>query len=58
MKVLTERFLRKPVLKFLKASNDFSERSTSGPRGYPREANQGWIMENVRAVFIWVSKSN
>ena len=54
MKVLTERFLRKPVLKFLKVSNDFSERSTSGPR----EANKGWIMENVIAVFIWVSKSN
>ena len=39
MKVLTERFLRNPVLKFLKASNDFNERSTSGPCGYPREAN-------------------
>ena len=40
MKVLTERLLRNPVLKFLKLSNDFNERLASSPSGYHREANQ------------------
>ena len=47
MKVLTERLLRNPVLKFLKLSNDFNERLASSPSGYHREANQRWRSENV-----------
>ena len=62
MKVLTERFPRNPVLKFLKVSSvDFNERSTSSPSGYPREANQRWRSENVspkiKPMRSWASRA-
>ena len=61
MKVLTERLLRNPVLKFLKLSNDFNERLASSPSGYPREANQRWRSENVspkiKPMRSWASRA-
>lgn len=48
LKVLVaESFLCKPVLEFLKVYTDVSDRSASGPSGYPREAKQSLLSENV-----------